>query len=202
MLLASWTLYDATAEASKSSDGALCSACDSPSYALDQLSTSPSSRLNTCLLHDHVFSLKVPINLNTVSPYPPSMIPKILLLIKQIRPRTPQIDNLRTSIAVLLQPRALKTVERIRDAFPAAHDAYVLVVAEGAFVADAREGGWAHVGVAHRAFTVAFIAEASDGDAGLFATHNKISGRCVSGVGFEKLRGAGLTDDGETFWIS
>ena len=53
----------------------------------------------------------------------------------------------------------------------AAHDAFVLVVAEGAFVADADEGGGADVAVADGAFAVAFVAEAADGDAGLLAAH-------------------------------
>lgn len=67
------------------------------------------------------------------------MIPKILLLIKQIRPTTAQVDNLRASIPILLQPCTLEAIERITDAFAAAHDAFVLVVAEAAFVADAHE---------------------------------------------------------------
>ena len=90
------------------------------------------------------------------------MIPKILLLIKQIRPRTPQIDNLRAPIPILLQPRTLKAVERIADALAAAHHAFVLVVAEAALVADAHERGGPHVAVADGAFAVAFVAEASD----------------------------------------
>lgn len=44
------------------------------------------------------------------------MIPKILLLVEQIRPRTAQVDNLRTPIPILLQSRALEAVERVRDA--------------------------------------------------------------------------------------
>ena len=43
------------------------------------------------------------------------MIPKILLLVEQIRPRTAQVDNLRTPIPILLQARTFKTVEGIRD---------------------------------------------------------------------------------------
>ena len=105
------------------------------------------------------------------------MIPKILLLVKQIRPRTPQIDDLRTPIAILFQPGALKAVERIRDALPTAHDAFVLVVAEGTFVADADEGRGADVAIADGAFTVAFVAETSDGDTGLFAAHYEIAER-------------------------
>jgi hypothetical protein len=112
------------------------------------------------------------------------MIPKILLLIKQIRPRTAQIDDLRTPITILLQSRTLEAVERIRYPFATADDALVLVVAEGAFVADADEGGGAHVGVADGAFAVAFIAEAADGYAGGFAAHHEIAGRSVS-IGLE-----------------
>lgn len=128
------------------------------------------------------------------------MIPEILLLVKQIRPRTPQIDNLRTTIPVLLQPRALKAVESVRDALAAADDAFVLVVAEGAFVADAHEGRGADVGVADGAFAVAFVAEAAEGDAGHFAAHDEIA---VGGVLVDEEGGlglvGGLTDDGETW---
>ncbi len=103
------------------------------------------------------------------------MIPKILLLIKQIRPTAPQINNLRAPIPILLQPRALEAVERVADALAAADDAFVLVVAEGAFVADADEGGGADVGVTDGAFAVAFVAEAADGYAGLFAAHDEVA---------------------------
>lgn len=103
------------------------------------------------------------------------MIPEILFLVKQIRPRTPQIDDFRTPVAILFQPGALKAVERIRDALPATHDAFVLVVAEGTFVADADEGCGADVAIADGAFAVAFVAETPDGDAGLFAAHYEIA---------------------------
>lgn len=89
-------------------------------------------------------------------------------------PRTSQVDNLGTPVPVLLQPRALEAVERVRYAFAAAHDALVLVVAEAALVADANERGRAHVRVANWAFAVALVAEASDGDAGLFTAHDEI----------------------------
>lgn len=108
------------------------------------------------------------------------MIPKVLLLIKQIRPRAPQIDNLRTSIPILLQPRTLKTVESVGDAFAAADDAFVLVIAERAFVADAHKRCGAHVGVADGALAIAFVAEAADGDAGGFSAHYEVAGRAVS----------------------
>lgn len=102
---------------------------------------------------------------------PSSMIPKILLLIKQIRPRTAQINNLRTSIPILLQSRTLETIKRIRDTLASAHNAFVLVVAEGAFVANSDEGSGTDVGVADGTFAVAFVAEPADGDAGGFAAH-------------------------------
>ena len=100
------------------------------------------------------------------------MIPKILLLVKQIRPTTTQIYNLRAPIAVLLQARALEAVEGVADALAAAHDAFVLVVAETAFVADADKGRGPYVAVAYGAFAVAFVAEAADGYAGGFAAHD------------------------------
>ncbi|KAK3110825.1 hypothetical protein LTR53_014490 [Teratosphaeriaceae sp. CCFEE 6253] len=89
-----------------------------------------------------------------------------------IRPRTPQIDNLRAPVPVLLQPRALEAVERVADALAAAHDALVLVVAEGALVADARERRGPHVGVADGALAVALVAQSADGDAARLAAHD------------------------------
>lgn len=64
------------------------------------------------------------------------MIPKILLLVEQIRPRTSQIDDLRASVSVFLESRALEAVESVRNAFATADHAFVLIVSEGAFVAD------------------------------------------------------------------
>jgi len=102
------------------------------------------------------------------------VIPEILLLIKQIRPRTAQINNLRTAIPILLQPRTLKAIKRIRDTLTTANHAFILIVPEAALVADADEGRGADVGVADGAFAVAFVAEAADGDAGLLAAHDEI----------------------------
>lgn len=106
-----------------------------------------------------------------VQPALTSLIPKILLLVKQIRPRAAQINNLGAPIPILLCARTLKAVECIRDTLATADDAFVLVVPETAFVADACEGGGSYVAVADGAFAVAFVAEASDADAGLFAAH-------------------------------
>lgn len=99
------------------------------------------------------------------------LIPKILLLVKQIRSRTSQINNLRTSIPILLQPRTLETIESITDPFSAAHDTFVLVVSKGTFVADSNKSCWTDVGIAYGTFTVAFVAESTDGYAGDLATH-------------------------------
>jgi hypothetical protein len=73
------------------------------------------------------------------------MISKVLLLVEQIRPTAPQIDNFGTPIAVFLEACAFEAVKGVGNTFATAYDALVLVVAEGAFVADAGEGGWAHV---------------------------------------------------------
>ena len=54
---------------------------------------------------------------------------------------------------------------------PTANHALILVIAKGAFVADADEGRGAHVAIADGAFAVAFVAETTDGDAGLLAAH-------------------------------
>jgi len=106
------------------------------------------------------------------------VIAKILFLVEQIRSRGSQIDNLRTPISVLLQPRTLKAVKGIRDSLATADHTLVLVVAKGAFVADAGEGGWAYVGVADGAFAVAFVAKAADGNSRLLAAHYEIAEKC------------------------
>ncbi|KAI1340496.1 hypothetical protein F5Y15DRAFT_406780 [Xylariaceae sp. FL0016] len=69
--------------------------------------------------------------------------------------RTTQINDLGAAVAVFLEAGALKAIEGVRDALAATDDALVLVVAEGAFIADADEGSWAYVGVANRALAVA-----------------------------------------------
>ena len=102
------------------------------------------------------------------------MISEVLLLVEQIRPRTAQIDNLRTPVPVLLQSRALEAVESVADALATAHDALVLIVAKAALVADTGDGGGTHVGVANRALAIAFVAKPADGDARGFAAHDEI----------------------------
>jgi hypothetical protein len=56
-----------------------------------------------------------------------------------------------------------------------ADEAFVLVVAKGAFVADADEGCGADVTVAYRTLAVAFIAETTDGNACRLAAHDQIT---------------------------
>lgn len=111
------------------------------------------------------------VHIRKLLPLPASLIPKILLLIEQIRPAAPQINDLRTSIPILLSPRTLKAIERIRNPLAPADDAFVLVVAEAAFVADAGQGRGPHVAVAYGAFAVAFVAKPPDADPGLLAAH-------------------------------
>lgn len=101
----------------------------------------------------------------------PSVISKVLLLVEQIRPAGAQIDDLRTPVPIFLEPCTLKAVESITDSFPAANNAFVLVVPEAAFVADAHECCGTNVGVANWAFAVAFVAKTSHGDAWCFAAH-------------------------------
>lgn len=123
------------------------------------------------------------------------MISKTLLLVEQIRPGTPQIDDLRTAVPILLEARALEAVERIADALAAAHDAFVLVVAERALVADAHQGRRAHVGIAHGAFAIAFVAEPADRDARLLAAHDEVG--VMAGHGVRSGRDGSWTGNGE-----
>lgn len=102
------------------------------------------------------------------------MIPEILLLVKQIRPGRTEIDDFGASVAILLQSRALKAVKCIADAFPAADNTLILVISEGALIADANESRRTYVGVTDRTFAVAFITESSEGDACLLAAHDEI----------------------------
>ena len=135
------------------------------------------------------------------------MIPKILLLVEQIRPTTTQIYDLRTTVAVFLQARALEAVEGVGDAFATAHDALVLVVAEGALVADVGQGCWAHVGIADGAFAVALVTETADGYPSLLAAHDEIGMMARHGGGVRCLekawtesRGMGFSKPWETLW--
>ena len=59
-------------------------------------------------------------------------------------------------------------------------NALILVVAEGAFIAYPDKRCWSHIAIADRAFTIAFIAETSNSDTGLLATHYKITAIAVS----------------------
>lgn len=102
------------------------------------------------------------------------MIPETFLLVEQIRPRTSQIDDLGASIAILLETRTFKAVERITDALATADHTLVLVVSERALVANADESRGAHVGIADGTFSVAFVTQTADRDAGLLAAHDEI----------------------------
>jgi hypothetical protein len=73
-----------------------------------------------------------------------------------------------------------------------------LVVAEGALVADAHQCGRPNIAVAYRTFSIAFVAEATDGNTGLLAAHDKVAGSNVSGTIVLYLEIGRLTDDGET----
>ena len=115
------------------------------------------------------------------------MISEVLLLVKQVRPRRAEVDNLRTSVTILFQPRTLKAVECVADAFAATDNALVLVVSEGALVTDAGESGGSHVGVADRTFTVAFVAQSSERNAGLLAAHDEIG--VMAGHVCSRMRG-------------
>jgi hypothetical protein len=106
------------------------------------------------------------------------VISEIFLLVEQVGSRTAQVYDLGTAVPVFLQPCTLETVEGVRNSLTAAYNTFILVIAERAFVADAGKSSRAHVRVANRAFAVTFVAEATDGYAGLFAAHYKIASMC------------------------
>ena len=64
------------------------------------------------------------------------MIPEVLFLVEQVRPRAAKVDDFRASVPVLLKSRAFEAVEGIRDSLSSADHALVLIISEGAFVAD------------------------------------------------------------------
>lgn len=103
---------------------------------------------------------------------PSILIPEILLLIKQIGPGASQVDDFGTAVTILFEAGAFETVKGVRDAFATADDAFVLVVAERTFVADAHQRGRSHVAIAHRTFAIAFVAQSSQTDAGRLSTHD------------------------------
>ena len=102
------------------------------------------------------------------------MIPKVLFLIKQIRPRRAEVDDLGTAIAILFEARAFEAVESVTNALAAADDALVLIVAEGALVADAHEGGRAHIRIANGALAVALVAQPAQRNARLLSAHDEV----------------------------
>ena len=60
------------------------------------------------------------------------MIPEILLLVEQIRPRTAQVDDFRAPVPVLLQSGTFETVESVRDTlFPTSSLAFVSLSERG-----------------------------------------------------------------------
>lgn len=127
------------------------------------------------------------------------MIPKILLLVKQIRPATTQIYDLRTAVTILLQARAFEAVEGVGNSLATAHDAFVLVVAEGALVADVSQGCRAHVGIADGAFTIALVAKAANGYSSLLAAHDEIGMMAGHSGGVRCLEKAWIVSRGVGF---
>lgn len=110
------------------------------------------------------------------------LISEILFLVKQIGTGRTQVDDLRASVPILLKPRTFETVEGVTDPFAAADNALVLIVAKGTFITDSCEGSRSDVGIAYRAFAIAFVAEAPKGDAWCFAAHNEIGVMARHGV--------------------
>ncbi len=98
----------------------------------------------------------------------------LLPFIEQVRLRATQVDDLGTSVPVLLLHGALLAVVGVGDAGAAADNAAPLVAPVVALVADTHQRAWAHVGVANDAATVALLTKATDGHAGLLAAEDQV----------------------------
>ena len=81
--------------------------------------------------------------------------------IEQVRLATSQIHDLRATISILLQQRALFEVVRVRNAGASTDHTSALVRAVVAFIANSNQCARPHVRVTDHAFTVALLAEAS-----------------------------------------
>lgn len=95
-------------------------------------------------------------------------------MIEQIGSARTKIDDLWATISVLFQSCTSEAVEGITHSFSTTNDTLVLIVAEGALIADAHESGRSNIRVADWTLAVAFVAESTDGDACCLATHDEI----------------------------
>ena len=104
-----------------------------------------------------------------------SLLEAVLLpLVKQVRLRAAQIDDLRAPISVLFHLCAFSTIIGIGNPRTAANHAPPLIRPIIALVADSNEGTGSDIRIAHHTFAVAFFAEAPDGDARLLAAHDEV----------------------------
>jgi len=110
-----------------------------------------------------------------------------LALVEQICPRRTEIYNLWTTVSVFFEPRALVAVKGVRDALAATDDALSRIVSKRAFIAYPNERSRPHVGIADGTFSVAFVAQAADGDAGLLSTHDEVWMMLAHGGGWGRV---------------
>lgn len=96
------------------------------------------------------------------------LLPCLFLLIPQIAPTRPQVDNLGAPIPIPFRHCALVAIIRVRDPVVAADDALACKVAKAALVANVDQGCGPHVRVADGTLVLALLAEAANGRAGLF----------------------------------
>lgn len=95
----------------------------------------------------------------------PLLKPVFLPLIEQISLGRSKIYNLRAPIPILLHLCALLAEVSIRDPWSTAYRAFPLVASEIAFITDLYNCAWSHVGITDDTFSIAFFAEAANGDA-------------------------------------
>lgn len=95
-------------------------------------------------------------------------------LVKQIRTRAAEVDDLGAAIAVFFERNAFLAIVCITNARTSANDASSLVASVVAFITNANQRARLHIAVTDDTFTVTFFAQATDCDAWLLAAHDKI----------------------------
>jgi len=104
----------------------------------------------------------------------PLFEPVLFPLIKEISFCAAQINDFWTAISIFLLNRTLLAVICVGDSGAAVDDASALVRTIIALVADAHQGARPHIRVTNDTFSVALLAQASNGDSRLLPAKNQV----------------------------
>ena len=99
---------------------------------------------------------------------------EFLSFVEEIRLCTAQIDDLRTSIAILFGDCTFSTIIGIGTSRSSADHTSTLIGTIIAFITDANQRRRTNVRITNHTSTVAFLTQTTDGHASLFATEDQI----------------------------